>query len=73
VKNVDGEQVVLERKDLAPVAVYQIGVILDGDREVGRVVVTSVHPAFVLTTAVEGQSEVRPGFTVRFTPKPTTP
>lgn len=73
VKNVDGDQVVLERKNLAPIEVYQMGVVMDGDRELGRVVVTSVHPAFVLTTAVEGQTELRPGFSVRFTPKPTAP
>lgn len=70
VKNVEGERVVLERKDQAPVEPYQIGVVWDGDRELGRVVVTSVHPAFVLTTAVEGLSEVRPGCVVRFTPRP---
>lgn len=70
VKNVEGELVVLERKDQAPIEPYQIGVVFDGDRELGRVVVTSVHPAFVLTTAVEGLTEVRPGFVVRFTPKP---
>lgn len=66
VRDVQGDIVVLEKGE-RDVKQFHLGTVLDDEGEaVGRVVVTSVYPKFVLATAVDGAENIRPGARVRF-------
>jgi hypothetical protein len=69
IRDVQGEMIVLERAG-QELEAYRMGNVLDASGQtVCRLVITSVHPAFFVATAVECGSALRPGAITRFEKK----
>ncbi|MEL6190125.1 MAG: glucodextranase DOMON-like domain-containing protein, partial [Myxococcota bacterium] len=69
VEQVKDELVVLEK--IEDVNVFSIGDVIEASDVVARVVVTAIHPKFILATVVEGGERIRPGALVRFSRSPS--
>lgn len=77
IKDVQDETVVLEKPaegDPREVKAFKVGTVVDFyGRPIGKVVITTIYPKFILATPIEGQGQLAGGARVRFKTQETAP